>query len=77
MKLKTIKVLSLAAICVAAVSAMSLNALARPAYGYTTFYFSDASKTEAVGELEFMCSGRSVMDGVVTPYTTTYTYRCN
>lgn len=77
MKLQKVKALGIALLCVGAASVASYSAVARPAYGYTKFYFSDASKTEAVGELEFMCSGSSWMEGVATPYSTTYTYRCN
>jgi hypothetical protein len=43
-------------------------AYARPEYGYTLTFYSDASYGEVVGESEFTCSGRWYRSGVETDF---------
>lgn len=77
MKVQKIKALTVALLCVAAAGAASFNAFARPATGYETTYYTDASKTDYAGSRELLCSGRMLSDGVVTAYSDTISYRCN
>ncbi len=76
MKLRNIKALSIAVLGVAAIGVASFNAFARPAYGYEKTYYSDAAKTEYAGSVTLMCTGTVFSDGVVTPYSDQFTFKC-
>jgi hypothetical protein len=50
-------------------SLFSLHAIGGVAFGTETDYYSDATRTEVVGNLTVLCSNKTMMDGVKTAYS--------
>jgi Family of unknown function (DUF6289) len=57
--------------------ATSQNAIALPANEVTTTYYSDASKTDEVGEMTLLCSGQRIIEGRRTAYASRSSSPCN
>jgi hypothetical protein len=77
MKFKKIALTLAAGSSVLAAALFSVHVFARPAYSTETDYYSDATKTEYVGTSTFTCTGKTVVEGQVTPYSTlVIRYRC-
>jgi Family of unknown function (DUF6289) len=57
--------------------ATSQNAVALPANEVTTTYYSNASKTEEVGELTLFCNGQRSIQGRKTAYASRSSSPCN
>ena len=55
----------------------SQNAIALPANEVTTTYYSDASKTNEVGEMTLLCSGQRIIEGRRTAYASRSSSPCN
>lgn len=53
------------------------TAQALPSNEVTTTYYSDASKTDVVGERILLCSGGWISWGIKTSYATQYSVSCN
>lgn len=49
---------------------------ALPAYSFTKTYFTDPGMTQYAGERTLYCNGSWYIDGVVTPYVSTYWEPC-
>jgi hypothetical protein len=74
--LTTVALVSLTAVPILAI-ATSQNAIALPANEVTTTYYSDASKTDEVGEMTLLCSGQRIIEGRRTAYASRSSSPCN
>ena len=61
----------------AVASTIAAFATARPQYRYATFYFSDGTKSELVGEEQTFCNGTPpLLDGIRTAYYDSHQELC-